>query len=167
MTVFEKYLLKMCLENQYGTNMIIRLSDHFTFWWLLRFTFPSIVMMVFTSIYGVVDGFFVSNFAGKQALAAITLIFPLLGILGATGFMLGTGGAALVGKLLGEGKREAANRRFSLFVLAAIAGGLGLTVLGQLFLEPTARFLGADGEMLASSLIYGRIALCTLPFFML
>ncbi|MCR5220215.1 MAG: MATE family efflux transporter [bacterium] len=149
------------------TNTPIRLSDHFSCWRLLRFTFPSIVMMVFTSIYGVIDGFFVSNFAGKQALAAITLIFPLLGMLGAIGFMLGTGGAALVGKLLGEGRREAANRRFSLFVVTALAGGLLLMVLGQLFLEPTARFLGAEGEMLDSSLLYGRIALCTLPFFML
>lgn len=147
--------------------MAIHLSDHFTYRRLLRFTLPSIAMMLVTSIYSVVDGFFVANFAGKNALAAVTLIFPLLGMLGALGFMLGAGGAALVGKLLGQGRREAANRRFSLFVFTAIAGGGLLALLGQAFLEPIARFLGAEGELLAGSLVYGRIALASLPFFML
>lgn len=147
--------------------MSIHLSDHFSYRRLLRFTLPSIAMMVVTSIYSVVDGFFVSNFAGKEALAAVTLIFPLLGMLGALGFMLGAGGAALVGKLLGEDRREAANRRFSLFVCVALAGGGLLALGGQIFLAPVARFLGAEGELLEGSLIYGRISLVALPFFML
>lgn len=91
----------------------IQLSDHFTYSRLFRFVLPSIVMMVFTSIYGVVDGLFVSNFAGKTAFASINLIMPFLIILGAMGFMLGTGGTALVSRVLGEGDKACANKYFS------------------------------------------------------
>ncbi|MCR4666226.1 MAG: polysaccharide biosynthesis C-terminal domain-containing protein [Desulfovibrio sp.] len=147
--------------------MNIHLSDHFTCRRLLRFTLPSVTMMVFTSVYVVVDGFFVSNFVGKTAFAAVTIIFPFLGILGAAGFMFGAGGAAIVGKFLGEGHAEKACRSFSLFVGSTALSGFLLTILGELFLEPIAILLGAEGETLSSSLLYGRITILSLPFFML
>ena len=147
--------------------MTIRLSDRFSYKRLLRFTCPAIAMMLFTSIYSVVDGYFVSNFAGKSALAAMTLIVPLLGMLGAIGFMLGTGGAAIVGKLLGEGRAAEAQRSFSLFVYVALGGGALLALAGEAVIGPLARLLGAEGELLAGSLVYGRICLLSLPFFML
>ena len=98
--------------------MRIKLSDHFSYGKLLRFTLPSMVMMVFTSLYGVVDGFFVANFAGKTALAALNFVYPLLNILAIFGYMVGAGGSALVAKILGEGEKERANKLFSLFVYA-------------------------------------------------
>ncbi|MBO4369180.1 MAG: hypothetical protein J5803_03665, partial [Desulfovibrio sp.] len=147
--------------------MPIHLSDHFSYSRLLSFTLPSVVMMLFTSIYVVVDGFFVANFTGKQCFAAITLIFPLLGVLGAAGFMLGAGGAAVVGKMLGEKKDDEAKRTFSFFVAATGSAGILLSLFGQYFLEPIALFLGARGEMLDSSLLYGRICIFSLPAFML
>ncbi|MDD2955804.1 MAG: MATE family efflux transporter [Oscillospiraceae bacterium] len=147
--------------------MRIRLSDHFTYPRLLRFVLPSIVMMIFTSIYSVVDGLFVSNFAGKIPFAAINLIYPLLMILGALGFMIGTGGSAIVGKTLGEGDPAAANRYFSLLVYAAMGGGVLLALLGELFLQPVAVMLGARGEILENCVLYGRIILAALPFFIL
>lgn len=147
--------------------MIIHLSDHFTYGRLLRFTLPSVTTMVFTSIYAIVDGFFVSNFVGKHAFAAITLIFPLLGILGASGFMLGTGGAAIVGVLLGKQRHRVACRSFSLFVYATIFSGLALALVGQMVLQPVAILLGAQGDILADCLLYGRISLVSLPCFML
>lgn len=110
--------------------MRIQLSDHFTYHKLIRFVLPSIVMMVFTSIYGVVDGLFVSNFVGKTPFAAINLIYPLIMILGAIGFMLGTGGTAIVAKTLGQGDKEAANRYFSMLVYVSIAAGVVLTAIG-------------------------------------
>ena len=110
----------------------IQLSDHFTYARLFRFVLPSIVMMVFTSIYGVVDGLFVSNFAGKTAFASINLIMPFLIILGAMGFMLGTGGTALVSRVLGEGDKERANKYFSMITLFGILLGVILTVVGVL-----------------------------------
>lgn len=110
----------------------IQLSDHFTYARLFRFVLPSIVMMVFTSIYGVVDGLFVSNFAGKTAFASINLIMPFLIILGAMGFMLGTGGTALVSRVLGEGDKEHANKYFSMITLFGILLGVILTVVGVL-----------------------------------
>ncbi len=147
--------------------MPIHLSDHFSFRRLLAFTFPSVVMMVFTSIYYVVDGYFVANYAGKHAFAAVTLIFPLFGVLGAAGFMLGAGGAAIVGKMLGSKKDKEARRTFSFFVAVTALAGLILTLLGQYFLEAVALFLGADDEMLGACLLYGRICLVSLPAFML
>ena len=111
----------------------IQLSDHFTYNKLLRFTFPSIIMMVFTSIYGVVDGFFVSNFAGKTAFAAVNLVMPFVMILGGVGFMIGTGGTALVSRVLGEGRRDLANRYFSMLIYATLILGLGLSAFGIAF----------------------------------
>lgn len=147
--------------------MRIQLSDHFTYRRLLRFVFPSIVMMIFTSIYGVVDGLFISNFVGKTPFAAINLIMPFLMILGAFGFMLGAGGSALVAKSLGEGDQEGATRTFSMLVLVTVIGGAVLSVLGIAFLRPISALLGARGEMLEDCVAYGRIILLALVAFML
>ncbi|MBQ8404626.1 MAG: MATE family efflux transporter [Clostridia bacterium] len=147
--------------------MKIQLSDHFDYKKLFRFTLPSIVMMIFTSIYGVVDGFFVSNFVGKTPFAAVNFIMPVLMILGGIGFMFGTGGGALIAKTLGEGKREKANGIFSLLVYSAAALGVLLAVLGIAFMREIAAFLGAEGQMLADCVLYGRIVLLALPFFIL
>lgn len=146
---------------------MIQLSDHFTYRRLLRFTFPSIVMMVFTSIYGVVDGFFVSNFVGKTPFAAVNFIMPVLMILGCAGFMFGTGGSALIAKTLGEGDIQKANRTFSMLVYVSILLGILLAALGLLFLKPLALLLGAEGELLANCVLYGKIILPALPFYIL
>ncbi len=145
----------------------IQLSDHFTFNKLLRFTFPSIIMMVFTSVYGVVDGFFVSNFAGKTAFAAINLIMPFLMILGGMGFMIGTGGTALVSLVLGQNNREKANRYFSMMIYLTGFMGVVLSVVGFLFMRPVADFLGATPEMMEDCVRYGRIIIVFTIFFML
>lgn len=145
----------------------IRLSDHFTYGKLLCFTLPSMVMMVFTSIYGVVDGLFVSNFAGKTAFASINLIMPFLIILGAMGFMLGTGGTALVSRVLGEGDKERANKYFSMITLFGILLGVILTVVGVLAMRPMAILLGATEAMVDDCVLYGRIVVCFLTSFML
>lgn len=145
----------------------IQLSDHFTRKRLLRFSLPSIVMMVFTSIYGVVDGYFVSNYAGKTPFAAVNLIMPFLMILGGVGFMFGTGGGALIAKTMGEGKAEKADKLFSMTVFASILCGLVLTAVGLLFLRLFARLMGAEGELLENSLLYGTINLIALPFYIL
>ena len=145
----------------------IRLSDRFTCKKLLRFVLPSIVMMVFTSIYGVVDGLFVSNFAGKTSFAAINLVMPFIMVLGGLGFMIGTGGTALVGKLLGEGEPEEANRCFSMIIWFALLLGGVLTAIGIVFMRPVSLFLGATPEMLADCLVYGRIVIAFTVSFML
>lgn len=145
----------------------IRLSDHFTYGSLLRFTLPSIVMLVFTSIYGVVDGYFVSNFVGKTAFAAVNFIMPFLMILGCAGFMFGTGGGALIAKTMGEGDTEKANRIFSEVIWFSCLSGVGLAVLGQLLLQPAARVLGAEGQMLEQCVAYGRIILAAIPAYVL
>ena len=141
--------------------MNISLSDHFNYRRLLRFTFPSMVMMIFTSIYGVVDGFFVSNFVGKTPFAAVNLIIPYLMVLGAVGFMFGTGGSALVAKTMGEGDLDRANKLFSLLVYVSMAVGLIITVLGMVFIRPAAKLMGAEGEVLEQCIVYGRILLVT------
>ncbi len=147
--------------------MNIQLSDHFDTKKLLRFTLPSIAMMIFTSIYGVVDGFFVSNYTGKIPFAAVNLIMPFLMILGTVGFMFGTGGSAIVAKTMGEGDKERANRYFSLFIYFSTAVSAVLAVLGIIFLEPVSVLLGAEGEMIGNCVRYGRIILLALPFFVL
>lgn len=144
--------------------MNIQLSDHFTYKKLLRFTLPSIAMMIFTSIYGVVDGFFVSNFAGKTPFAAVNLIMPFLMILATVGFMFGTGGSAIVAKTFGEGNAPKANRDFSLLVYLSAGLGIVLAVLSFIFIRPIAVFLGADGALLENCVIYARIILVALPF---
>lgn len=137
--------------------MKIKLSDHFTYSKLLRFVFPSIIMMVFTSIYGVVDGLFVSNFAGKTAFASINLVMPFVMILGGIGFMIGTGGTALVSKVLGEGKKEKANEIFTMMIIFTLLLGALLSVIGVISMPWVAKFLGATKEMMADCVIYGRI----------
>lgn len=137
--------------------MKIKLSDHFTYSKLLRFVFPSIIMMIFTSIYGVVDGLFVSNFAGKTAFASINLVMPFVMILGGIGFMIGTGGTALVSKVLGEGKKEKANKIFTMMIIFTLLLGALLSVIGVFSMPWVADFLGATEEMMADCILYGRI----------
>lgn len=141
----------------------IQLSDHFTYGRLIRFTLPSIGMMIFTSIYGVVDGFFVSNYAGKTPFAAINLIYPLLSIFSTVGFIFGTGGSALVAKTFGEGDREKGNRYFSLFVYVCLVLGAIFAVVGILFVPYAATALGATGAMRDDAVLYARIILASLP----
>lgn len=145
----------------------IRLSDHFTYKRLFRFTMPSIVMLVFTSIYGVVDGFFVSNFVGKTAFAAVNFIMPFLVMLGCIGFMFGTGGGALIAKTMGEGNTQRANRIFSMLIWVSCACGLVFALLGQILLRPVALLLGAEGTMLSECIVYGRIILLAIPAYVL
>ena len=147
--------------------MKIQLSDHFSYTKLLRFTLPSIVMLVFSSIYGVVDGFFVSNFVGKTAFTAVNFIIPFLMILGAAGFMFGTGGGALIAKTMGEGDTLRANRLFSLIVYASLGCGVVLALLGAVLLRPLAVALGAEGTMLQDCLQYGTILLPAIPAYVL
>ena len=147
--------------------MKIQLSDHFTYGRLLRFTLPSIVMMIFTSIYGVVDGIFVSNFAGKTAFAAVNLIMPYLMASGVIGFMIGTGGTALISMTLGMGDKRKANELFSLLTYVSIAGGLILTVITILFMRPVAIALGATGQMLEDCVLYGNITQIALTAYVL
>ena len=147
--------------------MRIQLSEHFTYSKLLRFTFPSIVMMIFTSIYSVVDGLFVSNFVGKTPFAALNLVYPVIMILGTLGFMVGTGGSAIVAKTMGEGKPELANQYFSLLVAASAIGGAVISLAGVLLARPISLALGAEGEMLEYCVLYARIILAANPFFIL
>lgn len=147
--------------------MRIQLSEHFTYGKLLRFVFPAIVTMIFTSVYSIVDGLFVSNFVGKTSFAALNLIFPLLMALGALGFMIGSGGSAIIGKTLGEKKRDLANRYFTMLVIATFLCGIVIAFMGQLFLRQIAVLLGAEGAMIEECVVYGRILLGSLPFFML
>lgn len=147
--------------------MQIKLSEHFGVGKLLRFTLPSIIMMIFTSVYVVVDGFFVSNYAGKTQFAAVNLIMPFLMILGCVGFMFGTGGSALIAKMLGQGKNEKANSTFSLIVASSALIGVVFGILGIIFIRPVAIFMKADGELLEYCVTYGRIILAALPFYIL
>ncbi len=148
--------------------MKIQLSDHFSYGRLIRFTLPSIVMMIFNSIYSVVDGLFVSNFAGKTPFAALNLIFPAMMIFATVGFIFGTGGTAIVAKTFGEGDRERANRYFSLFVYAAFFLGVICAVLGFVFVRPLSLLLGAtEGELLDACMVYGRIVFVAVPFYAL
>lgn len=146
---------------------IIQLSDHFTFGRLLRFCLPSIGMMVFTSIYGVVDGFFVSNFVGKTAFASINLVMPFLMILGGVGFMIGTGGSALVAKRLGEKNEDLARRVFSMMIYLTLILGVTVSVLGFVFADKVAVLLGAEADMLDSCVLYARTCLVFNTMFML
>ncbi len=147
--------------------MRIRLSDHFTYGKLMRYTIPSMAMMIFTSVYGVVDGFFVSNFAGKTPFSAVNLIMPFLMIAATVGFMFGTGGTAIVAKTLGEGDKEKANKYFSLFVYAAVTLSVIFAISGIVFIRPISALLGAEGELLENCVVYARIILAALPFYVL
>lgn len=147
--------------------MNIQLSDHFNYRRLLVYTLPSILMMVSTSVYSVVDGFFVSNYVGKTPFAAVNFIMPFLMILGALGFMFGTGGSALIAKTMGEGKTDKAKQLFSLFIYVTIVCGVIIAVLGFLLIRPIAALLGAEGAMLENCVLYGRVILTALPAYML
>lgn len=147
--------------------MKIQLSEHFDFKKLLRFTLPSIIMLIFTSVYGVVDGFFVSNFAGKESFTAVNFIMPVLMLLGCFGFMFGTGGGALISKTMGEGENEKAKKIFSLIVYTSIICGILLAVLGFIFIKPIASLLGAEGQLLTDSVKYSKIILIAIPAYIL
>ena len=147
--------------------MNIQLSDHFNYRRLFRFTLPSIVMMIFTSIYGVVDGLFVSNFVGKTPFAAINLVMPFIMILGGVGFMIGTGGSALVSKTMGQNEPEKARRIFSMMIELTLLAGALLSIVGIVFIEPIARLFGASEAMLPDCVLYGRIVLAFNAAFML
>ena len=146
---------------------MIQLSDHFDYKHLLRYTIPSVIMLVFTSVYGVVDGFFVSNYAGKTPFAAVNFIMPILMILGCVGFMFGTGGGALIAITMGAGRTGKANELFSLIVYVSAACGVLLAVLGFVFLRPIASLMGAQGQLLEDCMVYGRIILAAIPFYVL
>ena len=147
--------------------MTIRLSDHFTYKKLLRFVLPSVVMMMFTSVYGVVDGLFVSNFVGKTPFAAINLVMPFIMVLGGVGFMVGTGGSALVGKTLGEGDRERADRYFTMMVWLTVLLGVLTSVVGIVLMPQISVWLRATPEMLPYCVQYGRTVLAFNMAFML
>jgi len=147
--------------------MRIQLSDHFTYKRLLRFVLPSVMMIICTSVYGIVDGFFVSNYVGKTPFAAVNLIMPLLMGLGTVGFMIGTGGSAIVSKTMGEGKGDLANQYFSMLVWVALGLGAVLSVLVFILIRPIAAAFGAEGQLLEDCVIYGRILLCAMPAFIL
>lgn len=142
----------------------IQLSDHFNYKKLLKFTAPSIIMMVFTSIYGVADGFFVSNFAGDVPFQAVNIIYPFIAIMMTVGFMFGSGGTAIVAKTYGEGDVEGANRYFSLFVYFSVSVGVVIAVVSYIFMPNIAALLGADGAILENCILYGRVLMCALPF---
>lgn len=147
--------------------MKIKLSDHFTYKNLLKFIMPTVFMMIVTSIYGIVDGFFVSNFVGKNAFAAVNLIMPVLMAIGAFGFMIGTGGSALVAKTLGEGKPKTANRYFSMLTYVVILFSLVITIIGFIFMPQIAKALGASALIIDDCILYGRILIAAEVFFML
>ena len=135
----------------------IGLSEHFDYKKLLRFVLPSVVMAVFTQVYGVVDGLFVSNFVGKAAFASVNLMMPVLIILGAIGLMFGTGGSALISKTLGEGDRERANGYFSLFVVVIAVSGLAFTAIGFLCLDPIVRTFGVSEATEEGCVLYAGV----------
>ena len=145
----------------------IQLSDHFDYSRLLRFVLPCVGTMLFTSIYGIVDGLCVSNFVGKTAFAAVNLIMPVPMLVGSVGFMLGTGGSAIVGITLGEGDNKKADRYFSLFVYTAFLVGVVLSVVGFFAVRPAAVLLGAKEEMLEYAVRYGRVLMVSVPTFIL
>lgn len=147
--------------------MRIQLSDHFSYTKLLRYSLPSIIMTVFTSIYGIMDGLFVSNFAGKTPFAAISLILPFVFAMGSVGFMVGTGGAAIIAKTLGEKQEKKANQIFSMLIIFTAVIGIILTVIGLLIIRPVAMAMGATGDLLENSVLYGSIMISFQTFFML
>lgn len=147
--------------------MRIQLSDHFNYKSLLQFSVPSIIMMVFTSLYGIVDGFFVSNYVGKTSFASVNLIMPFIMILSSIGFMFGTGGSALISKTMGEGDNDKAKRLFSLFVYCSAVCGVIIAAAAFVFIRPIAVLLGAEGALLENCVMYGRVLLVSLPFYIL
>lgn len=147
--------------------MRIKLSDHFTLKRLLKFVFPSIIMMIIISIYGVIVGFFVSNYVGKSAFSSLNLVMPFIMILGGMGFMIGTGGSALVSKTLGQKENEKANKIFSMMIVFTTILGLILSIIGIIFIRPVSYLLGASVEMIDNCVLYGRIVTSFTALFML
>ena len=147
--------------------MNIQISEYFTYRKLIRFVLPSVIMMIFTSIYGVIDGYFVSNVAGKTAFAAVNLVMPFVMILGGMGFMIGTGGTALVSKTLGEGNKEKANQYFSMMIIFAVLLGIVLIIAGIVFIRPVAVLFGASEAMMEDCVSYGRTVISFTCAFML
>ncbi len=147
--------------------MRIGLSEHFTYKKLLKFVAPSIIMMTFLSVYSVVDGLFVSNFVGSDAVAAINYIFPVFMVFGSIGFMLGAGGSALVSKTLGEGDKEKANEYFSMLVYVTAGIGVVIALAGQFAVPEIAKLFGAEGVIYDYCVLYGRVLLSAQPFFIL
>ncbi|HHO0158548.1 TPA: MATE family efflux transporter [Clostridioides difficile] len=146
---------------------MIQLSDNFNYKRLLKFTFPTIIMLVISSIYGVVDRYFVSNFVGKTAFTAVNFIMPFLLILGCVGFLFGTGGGALIAKTMGEGKKEEANEQFSLLIVTSAGCGIILAVLGIVTMPWIASAMGADGQLLTDSILYGCVVIIAIPAYIL
>lgn len=145
--------------------MQIKLSDHFSYGRLLRFTLPSIIMMVISSIYSVVDGLFVSNLVGDLALSSVNIVFPVAMIVGSFGFMLGTGGSAIVARTMGEGDQPLANRYFSMIIYAVVLLGVVLSTVCVIYMEPIACFAGASDALIGDCVVYGRILLAgSVPF---
>lgn len=147
--------------------MKIQLSENFTYKKLIKFTIPTIIMMIITSIYGVIDGFFVSNYIGSKSFAAVNLIMPALMIFGSIGFMIGTGGSALVSKTIGEGEKEKANSYFSMLIYLLVIIGILFSIIGILFVKPVSKLLGADEIMMKECIIYGQVLLIFLVPFLL
>lgn len=147
--------------------MNIKLSDNFNYLKLIKYTIPTIAMLIFTSIYSIVDGFFVSNYVGKTEFAAVNLVFPCLAIIGSFGFMFGTGGSAIVAKTLGENDKERANKYFSMIVYSAIIVAIFFSVLGWFLIEPFVAKFGAEGDLYTNSVLYGKILILSLTPFIL
>ena len=145
----------------------IQLSDHFTYGKLFWFVLPTIANMIFLSVYGIIDGLFISNFVGKVAFAAVNVTFPIFSVLGVSGLMLGTGGSAIIGKTLGEQEPEKANGYFSFFVYVCMAMGIVMAILGAFILKPAIGLIGVEQEMIRHCMVYGLIGMITLPFYML
>ncbi len=145
----------------------MQLSEHFTYRKIIKFTIPSIIMMIFTSIYTVIDGIFVSNVVGDEAFASVNLIYPFIAILGAFGFMVGSGGSAIVSKTIGEGKKEKAKKYFSMLIYFIILIGIILTIFGVIFIRQVSKLLGADSNTLENCVIYGRVMILGITAFML
>lgn len=147
--------------------MNIKLSEHFNCAKLVKFTLPTIVMMIFTSVYGVVDGIFISNCVGSEAFAGVNLIMPVIMIVGSVGFMIGTGGSALISKTLGEKKYKQANEIFSMLIKFLIVSGIILSIVGFIVIKPVAIALGAEGDLIKYCTVYGRVLLVTMTAFIL
>lgn len=145
----------------------ISLADNFDLRRLLKFVMPSVIMMVVSSVYVVVDGFFVSNFVGDKAFASVNIIMPFIMILSSIGYMFGTGGSAFVSMLMGQGKDEKANRVFSMLTYVLIIVGISVSIIGFIFVKPIAVMLGASPEMLPLCIKYTRISMISLTCFML
>lgn len=147
--------------------MKIELAGHYGLWRLIKTSMPLVAMMIVTSIYSIVDGLFISNFAGNTAFAAMNIVWPMLAILSATGLMIGTGGSAIVSKTLGEGDVERADRIFTMLVRVSVIIGAVIAAIVFFFMEPIATALGADVEMIPEAVTYGRIVIVAMPAFIL